>query len=83
MDQYYHPDSVHHPDNAWRTKIEAAHLEALEDQARRIRKAINDVLSGTGFALTIDTYDTGGIELEYWAQGAPGPSFDTPLEGPE
>lgn len=87
MDWDQHPNYLRQKQEAADAEAQrvrdVAHAEALEDQADHIRKQIEAILSGTGFSLDVDTWGSGGIVLEYWAQGAPGPSFETPLEGKE
>jgi len=51
----YHPDSIHHPDNVRRAKIEAAHLEAL---AEHVRREVLALVDSYGFEIDIDYWDT-------------------------
>lgn len=55
MDQDFHPDSVHHPDNARRIKIEADHLEAL---AEHVRREVMALVASYGFDIEVDHWGT-------------------------
>jgi hypothetical protein len=59
-----------------------AHAEALAEQADRIRADIFEVLSGTGFYLSVNPWESNVIVLEHFREpGALGPDYETPLEG--
>lgn len=51
----YHPDSIHHPANARRAKIEADHLEAL---AEHVRREVMALVDSYGFDIDVDYWGT-------------------------
>lgn len=58
----FHPDSIHHPDNVRRAKIEADHLEAL---AEHVRREVLALVGRYGFEIDIDRWDTGQTVLRH------------------
>lgn len=74
VNEDYHPDSIHHPDNARRAKIEAAHLEAL---AEHVRREVMALVDSYGFDIEVDHWGTEQAMLRH--RTARGYDYEIPL----
>lgn len=75
MNEDFHPNSVHHPDNVRRAKIEADHLEAL---AEHVRREVMALVDSYGFDIDVDRWGTWQIVLQHRTANG-GYDYEIPL----